>query len=159
MNEPPKKPLSPARLNLSRGRMPWRVLFAVLLGLSSLARADQDSPPLRVMSFNIRYGAANDGQNAWDNRREGVKQAIARFHPDLLSAQEVLDFQAKALQEMLPGYGFVGVGRADGRTEGEFSLHEWVVREINPRKSGSRLLTTLGVSGILMRTGLLPRPV
>ena len=27
---------------------------------------------LRVMSFNIRYGTANDGDNHWKNRREMV---------------------------------------------------------------------------------------
>jgi len=38
------------------------VLVAVLLGASPAAGAAQ--APVRVMSFNIRYGTANDGVHA-----------------------------------------------------------------------------------------------
>ncbi len=76
---------------------------------------------LHVMSFNIRYGSANDGANSWSARQTLVKTTITRFDPDVLGCQEVLDFQADALKKALPGYEFVGVGRTDGRREGEFS--------------------------------------
>ena len=28
--------------------------------------------PIRVMSFNIRYGTAKDGDNVWENRKDFV---------------------------------------------------------------------------------------
>jgi endonuclease/exonuclease/phosphatase family metal-dependent hydrolase len=77
--------------------------------------------PLRVMSFNIRYGTAKDGENAWDKRREFVLETIRNFQPDLLGTQEVLDFQADYLAENLPNHTLVGVGRDDGKRKGEFS--------------------------------------
>jgi endonuclease/exonuclease/phosphatase family metal-dependent hydrolase len=76
--------------------------------------------PIKVMSFNIRQGAANDGSNHWDLRSQLVTETIRMFDPDLLGTQEVLQFQAEFLQSQLPGYGFHGVGRNDGATKGEY---------------------------------------
>jgi len=79
------------------------------------------NPPIKVMSFNIRYGSANDGDNRWERRADLVAETIALFDPDILGMQEVLDFQAQFLQERLPGYTFHGAGRDDGESQGEFA--------------------------------------
>lgn len=76
--------------------------------------------PVKVMSFNIRFGAANDGENRWAKRSYLVAETITLFDPDLLGGQEVLGFQAQFLQELLPEFGFHGVGREDGTDKGEF---------------------------------------
>jgi endonuclease/exonuclease/phosphatase family metal-dependent hydrolase len=76
--------------------------------------------PVRVMSFNIRYGTANDGQNHWQFRRDLVFQTIRANDPDVVGLQEVLACQAHELCAALPDYGFVGVGRDDGAAAGEF---------------------------------------
>ena len=66
---------------------------------------------LRVMSFNIRYGTARDGDNAWPRRRELVLDTIRRFDPDLLGTQETLPQQRAWLEERLPAYRAIGRGR------------------------------------------------
>jgi endonuclease/exonuclease/phosphatase family metal-dependent hydrolase len=76
--------------------------------------------PVKVMSFNIRYGTANDAENHWKNRSDLVAETIQMFDPDLLGTQEVLKFQADFLQQILPEYGFHGVGREDGLDQGEY---------------------------------------
>ena len=81
----------------------------------------QASEPLVVMSFNIRYGTANDGENRWENRREAVFDLIRSEDPDLVGVQEALAFQLDELLAASPAYGIVGVGRSDGRREGEFA--------------------------------------
>src|SRR3712207_6150887 len=48
---------------------------------------------LRVMSFNVRYGDADDGNDAWKFRRDLVARTIRRFDPDLLGVQEALNLQ------------------------------------------------------------------
>ena len=78
------------------------------------------SESLKVMSFNIRYGAAKDGINNWENRKDLVLDAIKDSDPDLLGLQEVLGFQADFLKKNLPGYAFHGVGREDGKEKGEY---------------------------------------
>jgi len=75
--------------------------------------------PLRVMTFNIRYGTAKDGENHWDKRKEFLVETIKAFNPDLLGTQETIGFQRDYLAQNLPGYGVVGVGRDDGQEKGE----------------------------------------
>jgi endonuclease/exonuclease/phosphatase family metal-dependent hydrolase len=72
------------------------------------------------MSFNIRYGTAPDGENAWPNRKGLVVKVIDEEAPDVLGLQEALRDQVDLLCEELPEYAKVGLGRdADGG--GEYS--------------------------------------
>lgn len=75
--------------------------------------------PIKVMSFNIRYGTARDGDNRWDKRRELVVQAIENFDPDLLGTQETLQFQADYLLKNLSGFEYVGTSRDKDPKSGE----------------------------------------
>ena len=85
------------------------------------AAAPPDQPTLRVASFNIRYGTADDGENRWEKRKDLVVGTIRKLDPDLLGVQEALAFQVDELKAVLPAYDFVGVGRDDGRRAGEFA--------------------------------------
>ncbi len=76
---------------------------------------------LRVMSFNIRYGTAKDGENHWDKRKELLIERIKAFNPDLLGTQETLGFQRDYIALNLPGYDVLGVGRDDGAEKGEMA--------------------------------------
>lgn len=76
---------------------------------------------LKVMTFNIRYGTANDGENSWKYRKDILIEVIREANPDLLSLQEALDFQISEILDELPGYSYLGVGRDDGKNRGEFS--------------------------------------
>jgi endonuclease/exonuclease/phosphatase family metal-dependent hydrolase len=105
------------------------VLLCVAL-LSACARAPHPAatpaerrivPPLRVMSFNIRYNNPGDGPNAWPLRKAWVAQLI-RFHDaDAVGVQEALPGMLADLDTLLPEYARIGVGRTDGIAKGEFS--------------------------------------
>lgn len=75
---------------------------------------------LTVMTFNVRYGTANDGEHAWANRRELVAEIIEREAVDVLAIQEALEFQLEELAPALEGYRKLGQHR-DGGRGGEFS--------------------------------------
>jgi len=75
----------------------------------------------RVMTFNIRYGTADDKENAWPLRKELVFNLISEYQPQLLGVQEALAFQLEEIVEKLPEYEYLGVGRDDGARKGEFS--------------------------------------
>lgn len=80
----------------------------------------QQSSPIRVMSYNIRLDVAGDGENAWDKRKEKLAGLI-RFHaPAIVGLQEAQRHQLDFLSETLPEYGWLGVGRDDGKNAGEF---------------------------------------
>ncbi|MDI1249784.1 MAG: endonuclease/exonuclease/phosphatase family protein [Lacunisphaera sp.] len=93
------------------------VLLLLLLSAPWVPAAE----PLRVMSFNVRYAAAPDGENAWPQRTEHFFATIAAFAPDLIGFQEVLAVQHDALTARLPDYGFSGVARIDGQRQGEWA--------------------------------------
>lgn len=95
------------------------MLLALTVGVAAAAQAEE--PPLRVMTFNVRYGNAADGADSWEHRKEILLQTIRAFDPDLLGTQELIAMQGDYLTQNLPGYKLVGVGRDDGQRKGEFS--------------------------------------
>jgi endonuclease/exonuclease/phosphatase family metal-dependent hydrolase len=98
------------------------IAFVVGTSLPILARqAAALGEPLAVMSFNIRYGTASDGDNRWANRRDVLFDVIRQIDADVIGLQEALDGQMREIMAAVPGYGVVGVGRDDGRTRGEYA--------------------------------------
>lgn len=96
-------------------RTAWLSLLVFFIASAGLAVADT---PVTVMSFNVRYGTARDGDNVWANRRDTVAEVVRHYSPDVMGTQECLDFQAKYIAEKLPEYAWLGVGREkNGRGE------------------------------------------
>lgn len=101
----------------------WAVLCFVagcMTGLMPTNVAAGD--PIRVMSFNIRYGSANDGKDAWPVRKALVLQTISTFAPDLLGTQETQPDQAKFMRENLKGFEYVGWARDESKNSEECGL-------------------------------------
>jgi len=96
------------------------VILALPLMFASAAPA-AEADPVRVMSFNLRYGTAKDGENHWDKRKGLLLETIKAFEPDLLGTQETLAFQRDYLVEKLDGYEKFGVGRDDATEKGEMT--------------------------------------
>lgn len=83
------------------------------------ANADGDLT-VSAMTFNIRYGVANDGDNAWTLRKDLVFQMIATHGGDFLGMQEAWKFQIDEITAAVPAYSCIGRSRtADG------VLSEW----------------------------------
>ncbi len=76
---------------------------------------------LKIMTFNIRYGYADDGINAFENRKPRIIEMIRKESPDIIGFQEVLPFVRKWIIETFPEYYAVGAGR-EARYEGESAL-------------------------------------
>lgn len=76
---------------------------------------------LRIMTFNVRMNSASDGPNAWPRRKDIAAGTIAFHRVDIAGLQEVLKDQLMDLETLLPEYGWVGVGRDDGREGGEYN--------------------------------------
>ncbi|MHC4430564.1 MAG: endonuclease/exonuclease/phosphatase family protein [Planctomycetota bacterium] len=124
-----------------------RILFSlvILLSLCSRKCALSAEPhetaanafELRVMSFNIRYGSAGDGENHWPNRREMVFDVIRRQRSDVVGLQEALRVQIDEIREALPAYGEIGVARDDGKTKGEYSAILYRVDRFKVDDSGT----------------------
>jgi endonuclease/exonuclease/phosphatase family metal-dependent hydrolase len=73
-----------------------------------------------IMSFNIRYDDSTDGLKSWDVRRGIVLDIINKYKPGILGLQEALKQQVEYISEFTNSYAWVGVGRTDGKTKGEY---------------------------------------
>lgn len=76
---------------------------------------------LNIMSFNIRYSTMRDSNNAWLYRKDKAAQQVLFHETHILGVQEALHEQIVDLKERLKRYRYVGVGRDDGQTKGEYS--------------------------------------
>ncbi len=81
------------------------LLFTLALGLQVRAAATNKQPQAKadlvVMSFNIRYGGANDGENNWDKRKDLACDLVRRQAPDLIGLQEALRSQIDDIRAAL----------------------------------------------------------
>lgn len=78
---------------------------------------------LTVGSYNIRYKNKSDSiiGNGWEVRCRSICNQIIWERPDIFGAQEVLHPQLLDLEKGLPAYKWIGVGRDDGKQEGEYA--------------------------------------
>ena len=76
---------------------------------------------LTVISYNIRYNSQSDGEDIWDLRKGELVGQINQHSPDSFGVQEATQIQMQYILEALPEYGYVGVGRDDGASKGEYS--------------------------------------
>jgi len=76
---------------------------------------------LRIITFNIlQANAHKDNENRWENRRELVVNILRENQPDIVGLQEALRLQLDQIRQGLGQYGEIGVGRDDGKTQGEY---------------------------------------
>ena len=90
------------------------LVFSMILSLSLNAQ-------VKVMSYNIKYANETDGENSWSLRKDFLTHQIKFYQPDIFGVQEAVFLQMEHFTENLPSYKYVGVGRGDGNTKGEYS--------------------------------------
>jgi endonuclease/exonuclease/phosphatase family metal-dependent hydrolase len=83
------------------------------------ASGERASAGVRVMTANVRYGTANDGEDRWELRRDLLVEVLRQEQPDLIGTQEMLPFQAAYLQQQLGIYDYVGRSRELDNADGE----------------------------------------
>ena len=110
---------------MSRVDLRAGLIVSLILGLLGIACSWSPGEEIRVMSYNIRYGTAPDGENHWERRKDFLVSTIRAFSPDLLGTQETLSFQRDYLAEQMPEYEVLGVGREDGKERGEMMAVFW----------------------------------
>jgi endonuclease/exonuclease/phosphatase family metal-dependent hydrolase len=95
------------------------VLFMMSTGCEKEA-VSEEAVSMRVMTFNIRFDNPDDGPDAWPHRKDFAASMFRFHHTDVVGTQEGLISQLEDLDEMLPEFDWVGVGRDAGDERGEF---------------------------------------
>lgn len=90
----------------------------VFLSFSQLMSAQ-----MLVGTYNIRYKNQGDSVKGerWSKRCQVMCDQINFMSPDIFGAQEVLHTQLFDMLKGLDGYDYIGVGRDDGKTGGEYA--------------------------------------
>lgn len=130
----------------------YTVLFLwMVAGCTSHKGGPTEAVQLNLMTFNIRYDNPADSANNWKYRKEFAAEMIRKNDVDVLGTQEVLYTQLSDIRVLLPDYAYAGVGRKDGKTEGEFSAVFFKKAKFDLLKSGTFWLsenpTYVGMKG------------
>ena len=88
-------------------------------GKTKLKFSSRKREAISVLTYNIRYGTAPDGDNSWEFRKPSTIAMIKVEKPDVFGLQEALGMQIEYISAECPSYGHVGVPRDDGVSEGE----------------------------------------
>ncbi|VXB63832.1 Metal-dependent hydrolase, endonuclease/exonuclease/phosphatase family [Flavobacterium sp. 9AF] len=84
-------------------------LFVTLVSHCILAQTE-----MNVMSYNIRLGSAQDGENNWENRKEKLVALLDYYEADFIGLQEVQKFQLDYITTYLTNYKVIGLPREEG---------------------------------------------
>ena len=116
--------------------MKYLLVFACLILILPALAQKPANKPLNVMSYNIRYNTANDGVNAWSNRKDWVKDLVEYYGTDILCVQEALQDQVGDLLKN-SRFELEGVGRDDGKTKGEYTAVFYNKNRFKKQQSGT----------------------
>jgi endonuclease/exonuclease/phosphatase family metal-dependent hydrolase len=93
-----------------------------LLGGLAISAGFMAAEPFNVVTYNIRLAASSDkGTRAWDARKETVARYLKESKAEIFGLQEALHHQLVFIDQAMPDFQFVGVGRDDGKKKGEYS--------------------------------------
>ena len=116
-----------------------RILLCLMVALfaTGCLFAKNNDEKMNVMSYNIRYDNSGDKDNQWKFRRDFAADLVKFYEADVFGAQEVLNNQLNDLLNRLPEYAYVGVGREDGKTKGEYAPIFYRKDRFSVEKSGN----------------------
>ncbi len=75
----------------------------------------------RIVNYNLKY--ADPSSSTFKGRKELMVEQLLSYDADIITLQEAnygWMYEDDTLVSMLNGYSYVGVGREDGETQGEF---------------------------------------
>ena len=106
-----------------------RLFDRILLALTALCLALSATPgtaagaDLKVMTFNVRLPLAQDGANAWENRRDLAVEMVAAERPDVIGTQELHKPQGDYFVQRLRGYSWFGIDRRGGHADEHMGIY------------------------------------
>jgi endonuclease/exonuclease/phosphatase family metal-dependent hydrolase len=92
---------------------------------------------LKVMSYNIKYDNTSDTVNNWNNRKAFLISQLNYYNADVIGTQEGLHHQLEDIKSALDRYDYVGLGRDNGDTKGEYSAIFYNKEKVKVLKNGT----------------------
>ncbi len=98
-------------------RIRLRFIFSAFIMFSMAFSYGQS---IRVMTYNIKFDDKRDSVNNWQKRKAEVIGLLNYHQPDIIGTQEGLHHQLEDIKKGSAGYDYLGAGRDDGRSKGEY---------------------------------------
>ena len=94
---------------------------------------------IRVISYNVRMSGQPkvDLDNFWDNRKQASVNMVEKEQPTVMGIQEGCPDQIAFLDANLPHYKRIGVGRDDGKAEGEMMAIYYDTNRVEVGENGT----------------------
>ena len=102
---------------------------AAFLGVVSCNRTSE----IKVMSYNIRLSSGTEKVDSiyhWQQRKQASINLMHEERPTVFGLQEACPDQMDYMVENLPEYGYIGVGRDDGKRKGEHMAIFYLKEEV-----------------------------
>lgn len=96
-------------------------LVIMVLAMACSRQNHETAVAIDVMTYNIKFDDPNYSINGWDQRKHRVASLLDFYEPDFFGTQEGLLHQLQYLDSVLTDVKWIGVGRNNGSTQGEFS--------------------------------------
>ncbi len=122
-------------------RRTW-IVALMLLVVMTIAEAQQ----FKIATYNIRQKNTHDVGNMWDERKDAVTNLIKYHQFEIFGTQEGFKDQLVDMENRLPGYKYIGVGRDDGAEKGEYSAIFYNTARFEVSKSGTFWLSATDIS-------------
>jgi endonuclease/exonuclease/phosphatase family metal-dependent hydrolase len=115
------------------------VLTAIVLCAVSCMNDSRNKVEIKVISYNIRQSGLSDkdGEYQWNNRKEATLTMLQKENPSIFGLQEALLEQVEYIEQNLPQYSRIGVGRDDGKNAGEFMAIFYLTDKFDLLKNGT----------------------
>lgn len=75
---------------------------------------------IKIMSFNMKRNYKTGGEKCFYKRKEGIRQIIQQYNPDVIGTQELTNETLNILGNLLSDYVCIGDGR-EGKEKGEYT--------------------------------------
>ncbi len=99
----------------------WIILFLSMISHQMFSQTEVEKGLIRMMTYNIKFDDTRDSVNNWDRRKANVIGLLTYHAPALFGIQEGLHHQLEDIKSGLSEFDYVGVGRDDGKQNGEHS--------------------------------------
>lgn len=133
--------------------------LAALPAAATAATPPRPAGALRVMSFNVRWPAPDDGLNTWPQRQPVFLATIRAADPDVIGTQELFQRQGDAVVRHLPHWRWFGPDRFGGHANEHMGILYRTDRLALVRHGVFWLSPTPAVPGSLGWGATLPRMV
>ena len=100
-----------------------KIFYAIVAAAALFGVACDKTSEIKVMSYNIRLSSGTikaDSIYHWEHRKQASLNLMHEENPTVFGLQEACPDQMDYMVENLPEYGYIGVGRDDGKRKGEF---------------------------------------